>query len=193
MIKRKTKLAIDSRDRNVDIYPSPNNYVLKLNTVIKNITSVKLIHALYHKQINEYYVNLQIDEFSPNAISNNRYIQDAFTQLPMKEDFNEYRCDPHSDDVSSSGKLFEQPLAKLTKLSIRFLDYKGDVVNLVGEHFLKFEIQYFVHNETIELDPSGIKFLNEFFEEDTKNDRLYNQKNGPSLNNYESFVEDEEL
>ncbi|QOI90186.1 hypothetical protein QKU58_gp145 [Pyramimonas orientalis virus] len=146
-VKKKNYILIDSRDRNFTLHPEANEYVLKLNDVIKNIFSVKLVYALYPKHGNEFYTNLHIDEFSPNAISNNRYLMESFTQIPMMNYYNEYRSEL-SDKI---GKYYEQPIPKLTKLTIKFINYGGELA-VMGEHFLKFEIEHLVYDGIPELN-----------------------------------------
>lgn len=147
MIKKKNYILIDSRDRDTNVYKEPDSYVIKLNDVIKNVCLVKLVYALYPKHGTEFYTNLHIEEFSPNAVSNNQYLVESFTQLPMINYYNEYRSEL-SDKV---GKYFEQPIPKLSKLTIKFIAYDGNTT-VMGDHFLKFEIEYYVYDGTPELN-----------------------------------------
>ena len=75
---RRTFIVIDSRDRNKMTHPNANNYVFTLDDVIKNVSSVELVYAVYMKFDTETYVNLHIDEFAPNAIANNKILRDSF-------------------------------------------------------------------------------------------------------------------
>lgn len=147
MIKKKNYILIDSRDRNSRIYPEPNQYVIELNDVIKNIFNVKLVYALYPKHGNEFYTNLHIEELSPNAISPNQYLVESFTQLPMISYFNEYR----SELSDKKGKCFEQPIPKLGKFTIKYKNYDG-TLTVMGEHFLKFEVEYYIYDGIPELN-----------------------------------------
>ena len=131
----------------MNIYQEPNEYVIELSNVIKNIFNVKLVYALYPKHGTEFYTNLHIEEFAPNAISNNRYLADAFTQLPMISYFNEYR----SELSDKKGKSFESPIAKLSKLTIKYQSYDG-TMSVMGEHFLKFEVEYYIYDGIPELN-----------------------------------------
>ena len=155
MIKKKNYILIDSRDRDVKIYKEPDSYVIKLNDVIKNLFSVKLVYALYPKHGTEFYTNLYIEEFSPNAISNNQYLVESFTQLPMMSYYNEYKSEL-SDKI---GKFYEQPIPKLSKLTIRFQSYDG-TTTVMGDHLLKFEIEYYVFDGTPELNKINSKLFN---------------------------------
>ena len=155
MIKKKNYILIDSRDRDMNIYKEPDNYVIKFNDVIKNLFSVKLVYALYPKHGTEFYTNLYIEEFSPNAISNNQYLAESFTQLPMMSYYNEYKSEL-SDKI---GKFYEQPIPKLSKLTIRFQSYDG-TTTVMGDHLLKFEIEYYVFDGTPELNKINSKLFN---------------------------------
>ena len=146
MKRKKNYILIDSRDRDTNVYKEPDSYVIKLNDVIKNVFLVKLVYALYPKHGTEFYTSLHIEEFSPNAVSNNQYLVESFTQLPMINYYNEYRSEL-SDKV---GKHFEQPIPKLSKLTIKFIGYDGRPT-VMGDHFLKFEIEYYVFDGPPEL------------------------------------------
>lgn len=146
MKRKKNYILIDSRDRDTNVYKESYSYVIKLNDVIKNVFLVKLVYALYPKHGTEFYTNLHIEEFSPNAVSNNQYLVESFTQLPMINYYNEYRSEL-SDKV---GKHFEQPIPKLSKLTIKFIGYDGRPT-VMGDHFLKFEIEYYVFDGPPEL------------------------------------------
>jgi hypothetical protein len=137
-------LVVDSRDRNVTVYPDTNNYVIQLEDGVKNVTEVELIYALYHKKDEEFYVNLQIEEFLPDTISNNQYSKSAFVQLPMTDYVNEF-----TNNRISAKKIFKQPISKLNRLTIKFVNHDGQF-NKVGEHFLKFEIKCYNSSEVIE-------------------------------------------
>jgi hypothetical protein len=146
-VKKKNYILIDSRDRNISIHPEPNTYVLKLNDIVKNIFSVKLVYALYPKHGNEFYTNVHIEEFAPNAVSNNRYLMESFTQIPMMNYYNEYKSEL-SDKI---GKYFELPIPKLTQLTIKFINYGGELA-IMGEHFLKFEIEHLIYDGPPEMN-----------------------------------------
>lgn len=157
MIKKKNYIIIDSRDRDTNRYKDPNQYVIILNNVIKNVYSVKLVYALYPKHGTEFYTNLHVEEFSPNAISNNHHLIESFTQLPMMSYYNEYKSEL-SDKV---GKYFEQPISKLGKLTIRFQAYDGVLMEM-GEHLLKFEIEYYIYDGPPELNKQIVTKSNIF-------------------------------
>jgi hypothetical protein len=139
-------LIIDSNDRNKKIHPNPDSYTVQLNDILKNVTYIKLVYAVYNKQGKNMYVNLHIEEFSPNAISNNQYIKDSFTQLPLIDYITEYKNDVYESDK----RLLNNPISKLSKLTIKFIDNDGQLYS-VGEHMMKFRIEYYNHNEVPEI------------------------------------------
>lgn len=55
MILNEEILLIDSKDRNYDLFPYPNNYILKLGTTYKDIYSIELISAILPKS--NYVIN----------------------------------------------------------------------------------------------------------------------------------------
>jgi hypothetical protein len=65
----------------------------------------------------------------------------------MMNYYNEYRSEL-SDKI---GKYYEQPIPKLTKLTIQFINYGGELA-IMGEHFLKFEIEHIVYDGVPELN-----------------------------------------
>ena len=143
-------LIIDSHDRDKNIYPNPDSYTIQLHDVLKNITYIKLVYAIYNKHGNNMYVNLHIEEFSPNAISNNQYLKDSFTQLPLIDYINEYKNEIIIMDYESDKHLLNNPISKLTKITIKFIDNDGALYT-VGEHMLKFRIEYYNHNGAPEI------------------------------------------
>ena len=48
-------LIIDSKDRNYDNYPEPNNYIIDLNTIYKDIISIELISTIVPRS--QYIIN----------------------------------------------------------------------------------------------------------------------------------------
>jgi hypothetical protein len=133
----KKNLIIDSRERDMIIYPNANDYVIHMEDILRNVCSAELVYALYHKNGTEFYVNLQIDEFTPNMISTNSECMKAFVQLPLVDYINEF-----TSHRTSALNEFIQPLGKLGKLTIKFKQYNGEYHD-IGEHFLKFEIKHF--------------------------------------------------
>jgi hypothetical protein len=127
-------VGIDSRYRDISKFLNPYEYVISFDNIFKNVISVQLVFAVYEKNGTDLYVNLHIDELSPNLISNSNFITGSFCQLPMLQPLNSY-----DSGMYKCIKVFEKPLAKLSRLSIKFLNPDGSLYPM-RDHFLKFEI-----------------------------------------------------
>lgn len=128
-------LGIDSSYRDKTKYPNSHDYVITFDNIFKNIISVQLVFAVYETSGIEKYVNLYIDELSPNLISNSQYISGSFCQLPTLQAKNIY-----DTSMYKCIKTFEKPLSKLSRMTIRFINTNGEIYP-IRDHFLKFEIQ----------------------------------------------------
>jgi hypothetical protein len=129
-----TNLMIDSRDRDMRLYPEPNRYVVDLYDVLKNVVSVDLIYALYPKHGTEFYVNLNIDEVEQSNVGPNTHLLKAFAQLPLVSHINEIK-----NELRTLVEL-QRPIAKLAKFTISFTDHTGQLYDM-SEHLLRFEIK----------------------------------------------------
>jgi hypothetical protein len=127
-------VGVDSRFRDTTKFPTPSEYIVYFENIFQNVVSVSLVFAVYEKVGTELYVNMYIDELSPNLVSNSNHIAGSFCQLPMTTALNVY-----DTSMYKCTKMFEKPLAKLSKLSIQFTNADG-VVQPMREHFLKFEV-----------------------------------------------------
>lgn len=141
---------VDSRSRDLNTHISPSQYVVAFENVFKNVISVELVHALYGRsgQTSEKYVNLHVEELSPNIVSNQGASTGAFTQLPfwITSSDSLYQYDKR---IYPSIRKFEKPLMKLSKLSITFLD-KEKKIFPVTEHILRFEVICFRMSDNTE-------------------------------------------
>ena len=127
-------IGVDSRHRDLAKFPTSSQYTVYFDNVFQNVVSVSLVFAVYEKTGTELYVNLHIEEMSPNLISNSNHISGSFCQLPMTEALNTY-----DTSMYKCIKHFEKPLAKLSKLTLKFINSKGEL-HPMRDHFLKFEI-----------------------------------------------------
>ena len=127
-------LAIDSRYRDLSKFPDANNFIVEFDTPFKNIISIELVYALYDKLGTERYINLCIPEIRNFVISNNNILNGAFTQLPLNLNTNEY-----TSDKFRSIKVFNQPLSKLTRLSMILISDDGNPYPM-NDYFARFEI-----------------------------------------------------
>lgn len=127
-------IGIDGEFRDKSKFPSAHTYNVVFDNVFKNVVSVELVLAIYGKYTIDQYMNLCIDELSPNLESNSNHVRGSFTQLPLVENLNRY-----DKGMYESIKIFEKPIAKLHKFSIRFLTPNGTEYP-IREHFLRFQV-----------------------------------------------------
>lgn len=127
-------VGLDSRHRDITRFPTASQYTVYFDNIFQNVVSVSLVFAVYEKTGTELYVNLHIDEMSPNLISNSNHVSGSFCQLPMINSLNTY-----DTSMYKCTKQFEKPLAKLSKMTIKFINSQGQIYNM-RDHFLKFEI-----------------------------------------------------
>lgn len=142
-------IFVDSRYRDTSTYISPSQYVVNFENVFKNVITVELVHAIYGRngQDTEKYVNLFIEELSPNIISNHNSGMGSFTQLPFYsavDNLYEYNKQSYT-----SLRKFEKPLMKLSKFSITFAD-KDKKIFPITDHILRFEVTCFRMNDNVE-------------------------------------------
>jgi hypothetical protein len=142
-------IFVDSRARDTSSYISPSQYAVVFDDVFKNVISVELVHAIYGRngQETEKYVNMHIEELTPNIISNQTASKSAFTQLPFfntVDDTYEY-----NKQTYASIRRFEKPLMKLSKLSITFMD-KEKRMFPITDHILRFKVNCIRINDTTE-------------------------------------------
>lgn len=127
-------VGVDSRHRDTTKFPTPSQYTVYFDNIFQNVVSVSLVFAVYEKTGTELYVNLHIEEMSPNLISNSNHVSGSFCQLPMTTALNTYES-----SMYKCTKQFEKPLAKLSKLTIKFINSRGEI-HMMRDHFLKFEV-----------------------------------------------------
>lgn len=127
-------VGVDSIFRDRTKFPSASEYVVMFDSVFQNVVHVELVFAIYEKTGTENYVNLHIEELSPNLIANSNFISGSFCQLPLVTNVNTYNT-----SLYKCIKTFEKPLAKLAKLHIKFIDSTGKIYPM-RDHFLKFEV-----------------------------------------------------
>lgn len=128
-------VGIDSAFRDRAKYPSASEYIIPFDNIFKNVVSVQLVFAVYEKNGVESYVNLHIEELSPNLVANTQAISGSFCQLPLMNTQNVY-----DTSMYKCIKTFEKPLAKLSRLTIRFIKANGEVYPM-RDHFLKMEVR----------------------------------------------------
>lgn len=134
-------VTIDSRFRDMSIFPTTASYIVPFEDVFKNVISVELVYALYERPGNAAYMkyaSLFIDELSGNTIGNGNAINGAFTQLPIT-DGSMNRSVIYTRKIFRSIKVFQLPLSKLSRFTIRFINFEEQPL-IMSEHLLRFEI-----------------------------------------------------
>ena len=134
-------VGIDSRHRDTVKYPHANSYVVPIDPVFKNVISVELVHAIYDRPAGAAatkYVNLFIDEVPNTAATNADPMRGSFTQLPIVES-SLGRSLVYDKTLFRSIKLFDKPMAKLSRLTISFRAYDGQPFD-ISDHYLRFEV-----------------------------------------------------
>ena len=131
-------IFVDSQFRDKAMYPSSGSYVIHLDNVLKGVASIELSHAMYPSVSGMKYANMWIDE-AQSTLFSNASAKGAFTQLLMIER-EEGAMNTYSGLTSfKTVKTFEQPLMKLSRLTIKFTTPSGDPC-AIGEHLLRIDI-----------------------------------------------------
>lgn len=142
-------VCIDSRDRDVSLFPDPSSYVVPFSSTLLSVLDVELVYAQYTilqsstDSVGRYIV-LVIDECSPNNVVSNasRLPADAFTCLPTTGSSGSGLLEYSSRSTFRSVKRFAPPRAKLDRLSLRFFGADGrPAAGVLGEHMLRFEVR----------------------------------------------------
>lgn len=122
-------LTVSSKERDITMYPNPNQYAVTFPREFKNIYSIELIQAIVPAQNDpqlEPYLLLHIEELEDVMVSTDRYISDAFAVLQMTSPvaaggFINVDKRIHENTV----KYYKIPRATLSKMTIRITDWEG--------------------------------------------------------------------
>lgn len=143
-------LTVDSRDRDRSRATTPASYTYTLEDTVRNVSAITLTHAVYPRSGDDLYVNLHIEELSPPSVwSKNHVNRGSFAQLPLLHVLNEFR-----DDTRCREQRLAKPIAKLSKLTLRFLKHDGTAYDM-ADHLLIFRVRYLTTSESIEFRASG--------------------------------------
>ena len=138
--KIKKYICIDSRER---VDGAPSSYVVTFDEPIKNICSASLTHVMFSPDSNvgnELYVNLQIDEFNQDQfVSTNAQLKNSFAQLPLQGNTYLYANSLNENVL----REFVIPLSVLSRLTVSFTKFGGEMFEGIGEHFIKIEIEHY--------------------------------------------------
>ena len=126
-------LSINSIDRDVTLYPSPNKYTVFLNEKYKNVQSIELLDATLPDQADiqqEPYLLLQIDQITNTIDSLNTPMQQAFAILKTIPPASPgYFLSVDTNTCEKITKTYRQPLAELSKLTISIRKSDGSLFN----------------------------------------------------------------
>ncbi len=164
--KKINHICISSRDRDNNVYPDVNRYVIDLNTELKNIVSIELIQAIIPAKNNveeEPYLLLKINEIDDVLISNDKNISDSFAILQLTQPtsvggFIQIDKRIHEHTV----KYYKTPKASLKRFTISILDCVGNLFNFGTDTNIQKDLQnMFVFKiVTLENDRKDINFRN---------------------------------
>lgn len=134
--KTEKYLVVNSRDRDVSIYPSSSKFVINLDQEYRNISSVELIQAIVPDKNNvtlEPYLLLNINELENTMDSNNKEIFEAFAILQTCP------ATVTNSFLHIDKRIFENvilhyktPKANLSKLTISITDSEGGIFDFGG-------------------------------------------------------------
>jgi len=143
-------VVVDSSFRDKVAYPNTASYVVHLENTMKGVVSIELTYGLYAsaqevESLPTKYVNVFIDELQSTLFSNAPAMVYAFTQLPMTQPYNIYSADRDFKSI----KVFEQPLMKMSRLTIKFSLPNGDIPTM-PDHLLRFDIRCMRQKEWVD-------------------------------------------
>jgi hypothetical protein len=162
-IARMTKsicIAIDSKDRDTNIYANANKFRVKFNTSnnltndapiatdLKNISSIKMIECVLPSSIqSERYLVLVIPELTVSMDGTNDILSKAFCILyPDKVYGSSLRCD--MSDTCNCFKKYSPPLGRIDSLTFELYNPEGELLTLgvSDDVFYKLEFRTYVAN-----------------------------------------------
>jgi len=124
-----------------ELYNQTERAIYKENSIgkILGFSPTDLSGALTYTSDKQYnlhgptYILLHISEFN-NIDGLKSSVQDAFAKIPLDTSHNEYKFFKNSNDYCVE-TVFSPPLAKLSQLNVRFLNYDGSFYDFGGlEH-----------------------------------------------------------
>lgn len=123
-------LTVSSKDRDQNLYPNVNRYVIHFPMEFKNISSIQLIQAIIPDKKNvqkEPYLLLKIDELEDVMVSVDKNVSDAFAMILMappivSNAFITMDKSVHENTI----KYYSTPKASLSKMTITVTDAYGN-------------------------------------------------------------------
>lgn len=128
---------MDSRKRDMSTSPSPDSYSIKLSEELRAVESLELVYALYSAAGTDSYAHLFVSEAEDRGsvvALDASEVSGALAQLPFLAPVNEYTPARQYRAIA----VFRVPLARLSKLTVRFADAFGNPYPFL-DHLLRFE------------------------------------------------------
>lgn len=139
-------IVLDSEDRDKNIYPKPNNYILNLLEDLKNVVAIRLLKSEYLLKdssfniltINDQVVPLQVYKNIHAYIYLNGYNKIKMANRITTPIFSSLSTGIHNYPVQNSDFRVDpyvhrlNPIEKtLNKFDIKLLDNKGELVEII--------------------------------------------------------------
>jgi hypothetical protein len=134
---RTRTIVVDSRKRDLASSPAPDSYSVKLSEELRAVESLELVYALYPSSGADSYAHLFVAEAEDRGsivALDATEVSGALAQLPLIAPMNEYTPARHY----RAAAVFRVPLARLSKLTVRFADAFGRPYPFL-DHLLRFE------------------------------------------------------
>jgi hypothetical protein len=157
-------LIINSKERDVNSYPSASQFVLNLPQEYRNVSRIELIQCIIPDKNNvasEPYLLLNINELENTMESNNKAISDAFSILPLDQatvpgKFIKLVTQIHEKIILN----YKTPKASLSKVTLSVTDSDGQIFDFGGAGSIEKEFQCLFVFKITTLDKSQ-KSLNQ--------------------------------
>ncbi len=132
-MERTDYIVVSSKDRDINNYPSPSHYVVKLPSDFKNVHRIEVVNGVFPDKNNvtrEPYLLLKIDELENVMVSNNPQIANSFALLHMAAPIAPgYFINVDKKTFEHVVLNFKTPKASLSKLTLSITDCNGDLFN----------------------------------------------------------------
>ena len=147
MIQQQTilkKIIICSKDRDMEEYPLPNKYKIRLEQPIRYIKRIKLVNILINfkkerrkkntdkseDEIENFnYAILNLNNYDVNK-SNNSKINNSFAFI-------------YPNKVYDEEIFFENELDVLEEINIELLNHNGDLLKIKENHIIELQLEIF--------------------------------------------------
>ena len=162
-------VIIDSRDRDTNLYPNPNKYVVHFNGAgsgasilnnYKNIVEAHVMECILPKSIldNVPYLILKIPELQNTLSGTNDTLNKASTILVPDKIAGSY-CHIRPDINHMLKRVMKPPMNTLHKITLEFLKPNGESYDFLGQANVNDEsIQHTLLLEITTLTPSHKQF-----------------------------------